>query len=274
MNITSSNEHSRAALSALNDLHKYGIPTPVADAQTEAQSVVERVTTLTEAATPANLAALLTGLARGGKNRPSDEEISNALLASAAVAQPAALNLIQSEASSQVVQAMHEHAPELIEALRPTFDQAATDLDTAAGVLTGITDLADLQGVTQIGGNAAEQWKLAKAAENTIRNIEATLAKLARGGCYPNPGDPRERRLAILDADFDGYRQVAAQTGPWTLRTLGTLSLATANQLSERIARVNDEWANHPDNPATRLGPGVGQFPVRTAVPDMIGGPL
>ena len=274
MNITSTNEHSRAALSALSDLRKYGVPAPVAKAQTDAQAIVERVTALTDAATPANLAALLTGLARGGKDRPTDEEVSTALVASAAIAQPAALSLIQSEASGQVVTAMREHADDLIEAMRPTFDQAVKDLDSAAAVLVGITDLADLEGVAQIGGDAAEQWKLAKAAEKGIQQIEMTLAKLARGGCYLDPGDPRERRLAILDAPFDGYRQVSAQTSPWTLRRLGTLSLATADQLSERVTRVNDEWAAHPDNPATRLGPGVGQFPVRAAVSDVIGAAL
>lgn len=274
--IPTRNEYDRAALNALRQLEKYGpLPAPVTEARDQAEATVNVVHNLAAEATPEKLADLFGRLATGGKQRPSDEEVSRAVLANMATMQPRVLEAVGHNAMTEILAAMREHAPQLVEMLRAPFDKAVADLDAAAAVLQGVDDLDDLAAVANIGGEAADAWKRAKAAEAAVLSVEATLQHLGTAGVYHRVGDGRERVLAVLDTTFEGYRHVKAQTRPWQLRQHGTLSLATAEQHAERIARVDAEWAEHPDNPATRIGPGAGQYPVgRESHPEMIGGAL
>lgn len=262
--IRTRNEHDRAALNALRALEKYGtLPAPITEAHDQAQATVDVVHNLAAEATPERLADLFGRLAVGGKQRPSDEEVSRAVLANMATMQPRVLEAVGHNAMTAILAAMREHAPALVEMLRAPFDKAVAELDAAAAVLQGVDDLDDLQAVANIGGEAADAWKRAKAAEATVLSVEGTLLQLGTAGCYSRTGDARERRLAVLDTTFEGYRHVKPQTRPWQLRQYGTLSLAAADEHRERVARLDAEWAEHPDNPATRIGPGAGQYPTR-----------
>lgn len=269
-------ERTRAARTALAYYTRHGIDLPdrTAAAVEDAARARDMLTELQTEGGPDALADMF-GALIDGTTKPDPAQLTRTVLAAMLADRPAVTQRLTARRDAALVAAMREDGPHLVEALRPTFEAAAADLEAAASVLVGVDDLEDLQAVANVGGDAAAAWKSAKAAEASVLALEAALTQLSVAGCYHRTGDGRERRLAILDADFEGYRHVKLQTRPWQLRKLGTLSLATADELAARIARVDAEWAKHPDNPATRIGPGAGQFPVgREPRPQMIGGAL
>lgn len=250
------NETSRAAVVLLNDLNRHGItlPKPVADAVKAAQRTNNRFAEFESEGSDDALAALL-----ADEKAPDQEKLTRAALAAAIATRPGVKQRV-GYAGTQAVQAtIREHGPAIVQALRPAFDQAAADLDTAAKTL-GEVDLEDLPAITARGGDAAEQWKRATAAEKVITDLRNVLWRLSVAGGYPGSGDSHERVLAIAELDLVAYKKITGTTGPWEIRRHGTLSLADAEEFTARQNRIGEQWQADPANRTNRVPEGTGQY--------------
>jgi len=260
INLPTHNEYSRATVVLLNDLARLGVtlPKPVADALKTAQRTLTTVANFQHEGSDDALADLFTSLLAGGDDL-EPETLTRTILAAVISGRPAVREKIGRAGTESVQAAVRDNGPAIVKALRPRFEKAAAELDAAAKVL-GDRDLNDLPAITALGGDAAEHWKRATAAEKVISEILTTLWRLSVAGGYPREGDQRTRVLAVADLDLKGYKQVNGTTRPWDLRRHGRLALADAEEFNRRNARIESEWQTDPANPITRIPEGVGQL--------------
>lgn len=259
INLPAHNEQTRAVVVLLNELNRHSIklPPPVTEALADAQRANTAMQQFEREGTDAELADLFTELLTGGDDL-EPHKLTRTILAAVLATRPGIKTRIAHTGASTVQRAIRDNGPTIIKAIRPMFDKAATALNNAATAL-GDLDLEDLPAITERGGDAAEHWKAATAAEQTIRDVYNVIRLLSTIGAYPGVRDQRERWLALVDTDLAGYAHIAAQTRPWELRRHGTLSLADAEELRKRKARIDEQWSRDPRNPSTRIPEGVGQ---------------
>lgn len=255
-----SDERDRAATALLSDLTRTGQPLP--PAVDEAVKVAEKqraaLAELDRRASVENVAALLGQVAAG--KTPTPSEVALTVLALSTAGRPERQG-VEREVHRGVVHALRDHGAAVVETFRESFDAAAADVAAAADAL-GAIDLEDVRAVAQIGGDAAEMWKRAKAADTVVVRILQTVLRLGVIGGYPQTGDARERALAVVDTDLSGYRRIGPRGATaWELHKVGRLSLATPEQFEQRRARIAEQWETDPANPATRGPAGAGQYP-------------
>lgn len=212
------------------------------------------------------------GAARGRGEDVDSTALLDALLG-ATLASTGQTDDLKRDGASAVYEAVRADVDAIIEAVRPVFDEAAATIAAARAAL-GDVDLADLTAVAGIGGDAAEHWKRATAAERTVEQIKQLTGTLRQARAYPGTNDPREQHLAVVDVDLEGYKHIDRGTSVWQASGVGTLSLATPDEYTARLARINEQWGADPQNPATRIGPGVGQFSPTRSEAHVIGGAL
>lgn len=267
------NEATRAARQVITDMTRIGatLPPEIAAAVEAKDREQTGLRTLLEHGTDAKLTDLAAARVKGQKVNQS--ELTDVLLGAALAARPQAQDGITRAADSVIGHALRDNADAVVDALRPTFDQAAAAIGAARGVL-GDVDLDDLAAVTAKGGDAAQHWQDAKAATERIHQVKTVIERLAAAGGYPKTADPREKWLPLLDVDLPGYKTLTRDATAWDAARAGTLSLAGPTEYQARLAALDQAWGRDPKNPATRLGPGVGQHPTDRAPADVIGGAL
>lgn len=252
------NEIQRPARRLIRELHALDIepPEPIAAVVARTASVTTGLADLRQAGT--QLPDLIRRAADGEKVAPT-----RALLGASVTGQVA--DKIDADLADELVVAIRKHATEVIDVLRPTFEEANAAMTAATGVL-GDLDLDDLAAVTAKGGTAADAWQKAKAAEEQVRAILKVIGTLiAMRAISVRSSDQREHRLFICDPTYEQYVAcVGAQTTPWQChRACGGLDLATPTSYAERVARMDRGWAEDPRNPANRgvAGNNIGQVP-------------
>lgn len=254
------NEATRAARQVITDMHRLAatLPPEIGAAVEAKDQEQAGLRTLLEHGTDARLTDL--GSARVKGRKINQAELTDVLLGAALAARPQAQDAITRAGDAAISQALKEHADALVDALRPTFDQAAATIAAARDVL-GDVDLDDLEAVTAKGGDAAQQWQNAKAATQTIHQVKTVIERLATVGAYPQTSDPREKWLPLLDVDLPGYKTLTRAATAWDAARAGALSLAGPAEYTTRLHAIQEAWATDPKNPTTRIPVGTGQVP-------------
>lgn len=261
-----STETTRAARTVITDLQRIGatIPEPVAKVIADGEATKKGLADLIAAGD--RLPALALRRVKGEKVPAA--ELQDALLGAALATRGSQVEQLQAASGRDLLGAVVQHAGAIIDALRPAFDEAA-DVIRAARESLGDVDLDDLAAVTAIGGDAAEQWKRAKQAEQRLEQVRRITVTLRQAGAYPGTNDPREAFLAVARLDMPAYKHIHRGTTMWTVAAIGELSLARPDEYRARVDALTEAWARDPKNPATRLGPGAGQYPpARGMTPD------
>ena len=146
---------------------------------------------------------------------------------------------IAAELDDQTADFIDLHGQDILDAFHKPFDAAAATIDRCRERLGDIA-LEDAKAALSKGGDAAQVWADAQAADQTIQAI-ATAAKLMRH----NTVDPRYRVLIIADippATFLDDQLSGEKMRPWDVARKGyKLSLADTATFDERRNAITTE---------------------------------
>ena len=172
---TAATDTERAARTVIATLTQLGVspPQPVAEAVEAEKADTNGLRALTAKAD--RLDELARARARGQSIKTT--EALDVLLGAALKTNPTKHEAIVSGAARRVHTAVVEHVEDILDALRPVFDEAAATI-TAARAVLGDVELTDLAAVTGVGGDAAEHWRRATAAEKTLQQIKQMILHL------------------------------------------------------------------------------------------------
>ncbi len=144
------------------------------------------------------------------------------------------------------------HGDDLVEALREPFDKAAATITECLGKLGGV-ELDDSATTLRKGGDAAEVWVTAQAANKTITDIATTVKLMSRW-----PLDARYQVLIIADVEpgrFLADQLTGAKFTPWEAARAGyTLSFATPAIVNERRDAIVAEGQQREANAEDEFG--------------------
>lgn len=213
------------------------LPNVITDTYRKAMQMSEAAASLgvPEAAVAAAVAAAL----GKGVDPATDKEVQR-LLNTNALANRGIFDRVDGIAFATFVDVCRDHADDIIETWRPTFQQATAALTLAHDTL-GALSLDDTPGVLARGGDAPDQWAHAQRADQTITTLQAAhhaLASITRTM-------RRERNyntLTIAAVDYETWtthQLNQARRTPWQLVQLGIdLSLPTVTEHAERIRTI------------------------------------
>lgn len=232
--------HDRAATASVRRLfHTLDVPPPGPVA--EAFDRHDTITTGIDNIAVGNLARLVTDALIDGRDPTTDPDVQRAVTANAVTdAKPS----IVSAAMDRLTTTILDQSDQIIEAWRDPFNRAAADLHAAYEVL-GDIDLTDTDTIVRLGPDATAAWAKATTATTTVNLCVDgwhTLRILTRG-----MGDVRRDHRVLVMAHVDGAAILDGTLGdrqpdPWEIVRGGwTLSLATPDELNERVAAIATE---------------------------------
>lgn len=192
-------------------------------------------------AKPGDLPSAVVAAILADRDPSTDPDVQRVITAHALMANAGLPDAITGAAIEDIREVCLAHRDQIITGWRVAFDEAAAALAAAHGRIGGL-DLDDAVSILAKGGDIADSWATARAADRTISAVVdgwSDLMRLIR----VNP-DPRHRALRLAALSLEQYRTMPAKLSGWDAVRAGLrLSLPTLDEYRARITALEQATA-------------------------------